>query len=154
MSENVTDAPKVWMLPPTLVLMHICAGITLNWLVPISFGSAWGWLGLILLISAFGITYWAKTTFAKAGTNVVPNQPSTTIVKDGPFQYSRNPMYLSFLIGFAGLAMLADAPIMLLLLGSLYYLLDERIIIPEEEYLTDKFGEEYDTYCQSVRRWV
>lgn len=63
-------------------------------------------------------------------------------------------MYLSFLIGFAGLAMLADAPIMLLFLGSLYYLLDERIIVPEEEYLIEKFGEEYDVYCQNVRRWV
>lgn len=155
--EPKKDAPKVMMLPPTLVLQHIAAGITFNWvmqfLMPFSLSHAWGWLGLILLAAAFFIVAWAKNLFDKAGTNVPPNQPATAIVTTGVYQYTRNPMYLSFMLGFAGLAFLAGAPYMLLALLPLYYFLDQRVIVPEEEYLTEKFGEEYLAYKNQVKRW-
>ena len=148
------DAPKVIMLPPMLLLMHICAGIVLNWIFPFSIGHFWGWIGLALLGSAFGITHWARKTFEAAKTNVAPNLPATTIVEDGPFKYTRNPMYLSFIIGFIGLSLLADAPMMLLLVFPLFFILENRVIKPEEEYLTEKFGDTYTTYSASARRWL
>jgi protein-S-isoprenylcysteine O-methyltransferase Ste14 len=157
MEENIkepTDAPKVIMLPPTLLLLHICAGIILNWAIPMSFGHAWGWLGLLLVVLAFGITKWSKDVFKKAGTNVPPNQPALTIVKDGPYRFTRNPMYLCFLLVFTGLALLADAPMMMLLIFPLFYFLDQRVIVPEEEYLGAKFGDVYLDYKKQVRRWV
>lgn len=154
MSEEVKDAPKVMMLPPTLVLMHICAGIVLNWVFPMSFGHVWGWLGLALLGAAFAITRWAKSLFEKAGTNVPPNKPAVVIVQDGPYRFTRNPMYLSFMLGFAGLAFLADAPMMMAMLLPLFYFLDQRVIAPEEEYLSAKFGDVYRDYTKKVRRWI
>ncbi len=154
MSETVKDAPKIAMLPPTLLLVFICAGITLDWIFPVNFGHLWGGFGLILLISAFSLTIWAKKCFENAETNVAPNKPATTIVTDGPFQYTRNPMYLSFMIGFAGLGMMADAPLMLLLLFPLFYMLNNKTIIPEEAYLTEKFGDTYTEYQSRVNRWI
>jgi protein-S-isoprenylcysteine O-methyltransferase Ste14 len=154
MTTEPRDVPKVMMLPPTLLLLHIAAGIVLNWAVPMSFGHAWGWLGLVLLGAAFGITKWSRDVFKKAGTNVPPNQPAITIVKDGPYQYSRNPMYVCFLLIFTALALLADAPMMMLLIFPLFYFLDQRIIVPEEEYLLAKFGDAYRDYQRQVRRWI
>ena len=153
-TDTPKDAPKVMMLPPTLVLIHICAGIVLNWLFGTSSDEAWGWLGLGLLGGAFALTCWAKRVFEEAGTNVPPNKPATVIVQDGPYRYTRNPMYLSFVMGFAGLALLAGAPMMLLTTASLFYFLDQRVIVPEEEYLTVKFGEPYRDYMKQVRRWI
>ncbi len=154
MSEENKDAPKVIMLPPVLILLHIAAGIALNWAIPMSFGHAWGWLGLVLLGLALGITGWSRKLFEKAGTNVPPNQPTLAIVKDGPYRYSRNPIYLGFLLGFAGLSFLANAPMMFLMIFPLFYVLKRHVIAPEEEYLSEKFGETYLQYKAQVRRWL
>ncbi|MCC6598590.1 MAG: isoprenylcysteine carboxylmethyltransferase family protein [Alphaproteobacteria bacterium] len=153
-SEEVKDAPKIIMLPPVLVLLHICAGLTLNWVFHGRMGHGWGWIGICMLGAAFFIIKQAKDAFEEAGTNVPPNQPALAIVTGGPFKYSRNPMYLSFMIGTAGLALLAGAPWMLLVLFPLFYLLDQRVIVPEEEYLTAKFGAVYTDYKETVRRWI
>ena len=154
MTEEPKDAPKVFMLPPTLVLHHIAAGLAFNWVVPMSFGHAWGWLGLALLLLADAITRRSKKLFEEAGTNVPPNQPALIIVREGPYKYSRNPMYVSFLLMFTGLSLLADAPMMLALIFPLFYFLDQRVIVPEEIYLTEKFGDVYLDYKKQVRRWI
>lgn len=154
MTSDQKDVPSVIMLPPVLVLFHVIAGITLDWAFPVDFGHAWGWLGLVMLIACFAIIGWAKNLFDKAGTPVPPNQPATAIVKTGPYKYSRNPMYLSFMIGYVGLSFLADAPVMTLLGLSLFFILDRKVIVPEEEYLAAKFGDEYTAYAAQVRRWV
>ena len=63
-------------------------------------------------------------------------------------------MYVAFMIGYAGLSLLADAPAMLLLGFVLFYFLDQKVIAPEEKYLAEKFGSEYLDYKGQVRRWV
>lgn len=148
------DAPEVGMLPPMRFALFIAGGIVLDWLIPLNMGHGWGWLGLLLVIAALTVGKWAINTFKKAGTNVPPNKPAHSIVQGGPFKYSRNPMYLSFVVMYVGLAMLADAPLMLFLSIGLWYVLDNMVIEKEEEYLTAKFGDEYLTYCDKVRRWI
>ncbi len=150
----IPDAPEVGMLPPMRFALFLAGGIVLDWIIPINFGHGWGWLGLILVIGALAFGKWAIETFKKAGTNVPPNKPAIKIVTDGPFKYSRNPMYLCFLVMYVGLAMLADAPLMLFLTGGLWYVLDQQVIEKEEEYLTAKFGDRYLSYCDRVRRWI
>lgn len=147
------DAPKVLTLPPNILLVAIVAGLVLNWLFPISFGHMWGGLGLILLALSVGMIYWCKKIFENAGTNIRPTMPTLVIITEGPYKYSRNPIYFSFLIGYAGLAMLADAPVMLLLLLPLWYTLSKYVIQPEEDYLSEKFGAEYIEYMGLTHRW-
>ncbi len=153
-TEEKPAVPNVIMLPPVLVLFHVIVGITLNWFFRGYYGHVWGWVGLVLLILCFGIIAWAKKLFEKAGTPVPPNQPVTAIVKDGPYKFTRNPMYLSFMIGFIGLSFLAGAPMMTLMALPLFFILDRKVIVPEEEYLTGKFGETYLEYKNQVRRWL
>lgn len=154
MTTPQKDIPNVIMLPPILIFLHVIAGIVLDFLFPVNFGHGWGWLGLMLLISCFGIIAWAKKLFDRAGTPVPPNQPATAIVTTGPYKYSRNPMYVAFMAGYIGLSLMADAPAMLLLGFVLFYILDQRVIVPEENYLSEKFGTVYTDYKDEVRRWI
>ncbi|MFN3700129.1 MAG: methyltransferase family protein [Alphaproteobacteria bacterium] len=148
------DAPKIIALPPNILLVMIVAGLVLNWLFPVSFGHMWGGAGLMILGLSIGLIFWCKILFDRAETNIRPDLPTHAIVTEGPFKYSRNPIYLAFLLGFSGLAMLADAPIMLLLLPILWFVLERYVIRPEEEYLAEKFGEEYTDYMGRTNRWV
>ena len=79
--------------------------------------------------------------------------PTLTIVDQGPYKYSRNPIYVGYLIAYVGLAMLMNAPIMFATLIVFIYILTNTIIKPEEEYLERKFGEEYLAYKRKIRRW-
>lgn len=148
------DMPDVITSPPFLVLFALIAGIVLNWMIPMSFGYNMGWAGFIMFIICLAGLKCTFKNFKEADTNLSPRDPSTTIVTDGLYRYSRNPIYVSFLIGFIGLSFMADAPMMMLMVIPLFYTLALGVIIPEEEYLADKFGEEYTTYKKKVRRWL
>lgn len=152
-TSEAVDAPAVIMLPPTLVLIHISLGITLNWLFPINLPHWLGGVGLILLAAAFTVTYWSKKCFEEAGTNTPPNKPALTIVNNGPYQYTRNPMYLSMMAGFIALSLMAGGLMMLILAVPLFIILDQKVIKPEEDYLERKFGETYSTYKKTAGRW-
>lgn len=151
---GIHDGADVPMLPPHIFLLFLMGGIVLNWLIPVHFGHGWGGLGLLLFCAAFGMMLYCRKLFQEAETNIRPGQPTTVIIEEGPYKYSRNPIYVSFLVGFAGLAMMADAPLMLLLTIGLYYVLDRYVIEPEEAYLEAKFGEDYTDYKDTVRRWL
>lgn len=154
-SASTPDAPqKMKMLPPTLVLQHVVIGLVLNWFIPVSYGWGFGIIGLFLLWFAYSIIGWSKKLFAEAGTEIAPNQPTTAIVTTGPYSISRNPIYLGFVIGLIGLSFVAGAPIMTLMALPLYYLLDSRVIAPEEEFMEDEFGQDYIDYKATTRRWI
>lgn len=149
------DSPSVITLPPNIILLALVSGIVLDWFFQSNFGYIWGWLGLCLLFSAIGVILYCAKLFKQAGTNIRPDQPTLTLIIDkGPYQYSRNPIYLSFLVAFAGLSFLADAPVMLLLMFPLFYVFDRHVIVPEEKYLENKFGDDYKFYKNRVRRWI
>lgn len=147
------DKPSVGMLPPMRLALFIMAGITLDWLLPMDLGAGWGWLGLILLAGGLSFGYWAIQTFHKHETNVPPNMPALKIVSDGPFQYTRNPMYVAMICAYIGVSLLADAPLMLVLTLAFWYDLNNNVIEAEEEYLSEKFGETYESYKTTVGRW-
>ncbi len=136
------------------MLLFIMAGITLDWLIPMDFGHGWGALGLLLAAAGFGGVLYCKNMFTAAGTNISPDEPTLVLIEDGPYQYTRNPIYICFLALFAGLAMMADAPLMLLMTGGLWYVLDQKIVAREEEYLENKFGEDYVEYKHLRKRWL
>lgn len=82
------------------------------------------------------------------------NQPTTTIVKVGPYQFSRNPIYLAFSLFQTGVSLgVNDAWILITLLPAIAVM--SFVVIPREErYLESRFGEEYADYKARVRRWL
>jgi protein-S-isoprenylcysteine O-methyltransferase Ste14 len=90
----------------------------------------------------------------KAGTRVPGNRPTATLVRRGPYRFSRNPIYLAFTLFQIGLAAWVNSlGLLLALLPALALLM--RVVIPREErYLEARFPAKYLPYKRAVRRWL
>jgi protein-S-isoprenylcysteine O-methyltransferase Ste14 len=96
----------------------------------------------------------AEAAMKRAGTNIRPDQPTLAVVSDGPFRFTRNPLYLALTGLYVGITLLADALWPLLLLVPVLVVLQWGVVAREERYLEAKFGEPYRAYKARVRRWV
>ena len=158
MTVEEPDRLDLKILPLTLCLYMVMLGIVVNWfanlIFPISMGRYWGIVGLLLLLIAFRGVKWCFRIFSASNTNTNTTKPALAIVEQGPYKFSRNPMYVCYAIGYAGLVLLMDSPAMFLVLAYFIYLMTSIIIKPEEAYLERTFGQEYLDYKQKVRRWI
>jgi protein-S-isoprenylcysteine O-methyltransferase Ste14 len=85
---------------------------------------------------------------------VPARKPTTTIVRTGPYRFSRNPIYVAFSLFHLGLALWVDSAWLLATLLGAVALVHGVVIPREERYLERRFGAEYLAYKASVRRWV
>lgn len=117
--------------------------------------------GRIAIAVAFAATGVATAitgviTFNRIGTTVNPLEPSaaSTVVSNGIYRYTRNPMYLGLLLTLTGwAAYLANAGAALLLPAFVAWM-NQWQIKPEERALLAKFGPEFARYTAAVRRWI
>jgi protein-S-isoprenylcysteine O-methyltransferase Ste14 len=91
--------------------------------------------------------------FRRAGTDVRPDQPTTALVTDGIYRYSRNPLYIAQALIYAGIALAADSLWALALLVPTLIVIRYGVIAREEAYLERKFSDDYRRYKTAVRRW-
>jgi len=111
-------------------------------------------LALALILGGLLLDGMAAGLFRRLGTAVEPWKPSTALATDGPYRFSRNPIYVGFALTYAGLAIAMDSPIALLMLVPCLVVIDWAVIRKEEAYLARTFGAEYETYRNRVRRWL
>lgn len=83
-----------------------------------------------------------------------PWLPSTAIVTDGIYGFTRNPMYLAMTLVYVAMSLAVDSIVALLLLPLVLLAIRHAVIGREERYLEAKFGDEYRHYKASVRRWL
>ena len=107
-----------------------------------------------LVLVAVALFRSAVRTFRTAGTPVPGNRPTTTIVRTGPYRWSRNPIYLSFSLLHLGLACWANSLWLLVTLIPAATLMSFVVIPREEHYLETRFPSDYLPYKTSVRRWL
>jgi protein-S-isoprenylcysteine O-methyltransferase Ste14 len=150
------DSPGVIIFPPLLYIGTLLLGLVLNyfWPMPLTSGKALRIAGAGLVVASGMVASWGARTMRRAGTNVLPAKPTLTIVTDGPFRFSRNPLYLANAIVFVGLALIFNAVWPLFLLVPMLCVVHRGIIRREERYLETKFGETYLAYKARVRRWI
>ena len=110
--------------------------------------------GIALTIVAPTLALSALVTMRVAGTNADPAKPALTIVRGGPYRFTRNPMYLALCLLQIALGFFLNDWITLLFVVPLALLLHFGVILREERYLEAKFGEEYLALKRSVRRWL
>ncbi|WP_425989124.1 methyltransferase family protein [Brevundimonas sp. TWP2-3-2] len=144
--------------PPLIFLGFLIAGWGLGRLVgepslgldaPIRRG-----LAIAGLVIGFGIEGWAVGLFRRARTAPEPWKPTTALVTDGVYRFTRNPIYLGFAVTFLGLAIGLDSPLTILFLLPCLVVIDRFVIQREERYLAGLFGAAYDAYRGRVRRWL
>ncbi len=94
--------------------------------------------------------------FRRHRTTVNPLSPhkSTAIVQDGIYRFTRNPMYLGMALLLSACAMWLSHPLAWLVLPGFVAYITRFQIMPEERILRGKFGEAYQRYTQTVRRWL
>lgn len=111
-------------------------------------------IGVALIVLAAALAVWSIGLFWRAGTSIVPIKASAAFVATGPYRFSRNPMYVSLLIAYAGAGFLSASFWPFLFLPVVVAVVGFVVIRPEERYLCARFGEAYESYQSRVRRWI
>jgi protein-S-isoprenylcysteine O-methyltransferase Ste14 len=136
-------------------LSGLFLGIALNHLWPLPFRPSTFWpLGPLAICCAVLLFVFSLREFRAAGTSVRGSERSTTIVRTGPYGFSRNPIYLSFILLVLGLSVwLNDLWLVVTLVPAVGFI--RAVIIPREErFLEQNFHEQYSSYKAAVRRWL
>ena len=144
--------PLIWAVTVAAsLLVHFFIGGVPMSLLPrvVSLG-----IGIGLFVIAPLLAIPAMWQMKVAGTNVHPSEPSTTVVRGGPYRFTRNPMYLALTMLQIGVAFLLNDAITLVFAAAFALILHFGVILREERYLEAKFGEEYLALKRSVRRWI
>lgn len=155
-TESLPDRANVIVFPPLLFLGTFAVSLLLRFLFPtpllptttaLLIGLPVALAGVVLLLLGFREMLQHKTTINPGGI-------TTTIVSQGIYRYTRNPMYIALTVVYVGVSIATNAWWGFLLIIPLLLLVQKGIIEREESYLTRKFGDEYLNYKANVRRWV
>jgi protein-S-isoprenylcysteine O-methyltransferase Ste14 len=130
--------------------------LVLRWFWPMPiFGLAVAlWPGLALSALGIGIAVWGRRTMQAASTNIDPMLPAKAIVISGPFRYSRNPLYFALTLLYLGLTLAVNTWWGVVMLAPLVLVMHRGVVLREERYLEQKFGDTYRQYRFKVRRYL
>src|SRR2546426_11086298 len=103
-------------------------------------------IGVVPLVAGIWLFASARAAFKRHKTSLMPWEPSVELVQDGPYRFSRNPIYLSFAMVYLGASFIFNSALLLVVLALVLVLFDRTQIPREERYLQEKFGEEYSSY--------
>jgi protein-S-isoprenylcysteine O-methyltransferase Ste14 len=150
------DNPGVITPPPFIYAGALAAGLLANrrFRLPFLPRRLARTLGPLLILGGFVVGLLGFREMRRAGTNVDPYEPATAVVTEGPYRFTRNPMYVGFTLMYVGISALANALLPILLLPAVQQLMRRGVIEREERYLERKFGDEYRRYKESVGRWI
>lgn len=156
---NDTDHAEVAIKPPILFLGALAAGALLSLIVPIGPGPGSAnalalTVGVAFVLIGFALVALSVRRFRLAGTSVVPGEQASALVIAGPYRFTRNPIYIGFVLAYFGFAIMLTSIWVLLLLIPVLVILQRGVVVREEEYLERQFGDAYRKYKARVPRWL
>ncbi len=148
-----------WQIGEVIFGVPFVVAIVLQFIIPLSlpdglFRLAFFVVGVALFVIGVEFIILARREFSRRGQPTDPGHPTTGIVTTSVFAVSRNPIYLGAVFSLAGIGLAANLPWMLILLLPGIIACHYVLIVPEEEYLFAKFGDEYRAYAAAVHRWI
>jgi len=149
-----TVAFRLW--PPVAIGVPLLVGwlATVIWGDPVDLG---GWrvpVGWVLVVLFLAWNGWSLWLFLRHDTGLLPGQETRTMIEEGPYRLSRNPLYVGLLALYLALALLAPTFWGLVLFPAAVLLVHWGAIRPEERFLHERFGASYEDYTRRVRRWL
>ena len=155
MSRSNGRIPLSGWLPPRMFVASLALqapGVAVSWpLRPNAIELA---AGGALIALGLALNLWADATFKRAEVVVRPFGATPRLMTDGPFRLSRNPMYLGMTMASAGLAIASGVLANLVFAAALAAWLHWAYILPEERFLSERFGPQYESYRRRAPRWL
>jgi len=137
-------------------MLGVLGGYALNRRWPLPLGDsafvqvlAWGLTAAAVALAVSGVR-----TFRRSRTSIVPIRPATALVIAGPYRFTRNPMYVAMAVLTIALGLFMSTWWPIVLLVPVLLIVQVFVIVPEEQYLRRRFGDDYTRYTRQVRRWV
>lgn len=149
--------PATLILPPAPYAAALVGGWWLDRHVhalPLELGAAGGVLGGLIVAIGLVLFGWTAATLWRHHTTVNPYKAASTLCTDGPFRFSRNPIYLGDWFLLVGISLLLKTLWPLLFAPLIWLLLRYGVIRHEEAHLEARFGDAYRAYRARVRRWL
>ncbi len=154
MDQQTPTPPRFY--PPVLFLASLVLMGALHYLLPLVRWLDWPWRGVGAVPLAGGLLMglWAVGHFRRRDTTIIPFEQSSSLILEGPYRLSRNPIYLSMVLVLLGVWLLLGSlsPVLVVLLFVGW--ISTRFIVKEEQHLETQFGRNYLEYKENVRRWV
>jgi protein-S-isoprenylcysteine O-methyltransferase Ste14 len=156
MSTADSDNPGIKLPPPVIFLIFFLIAIVLQHFVPLVEISApiRQIMGLAFAIPGFLITALALLKFRTHRTTVLPDASASSMIQDGIFARTRNPIYLAFALLYLAAGSYFQVVCAFFLFPFLITVIQAYAIGREEAYLERRFGWDYLSYKGSVRRWL
>ncbi len=114
---------------------------------------SWNRLGLVSVSAGTAGLLWCMVAHYRPGTTVKVSLTPEFLIGEGPYRFSRNPMYVCEQAIWEGWAMYFGSPALLasgaVLGGAMHYAVGR-----EEKTLRNRFGSSWDEYANRVRRWL
>ena len=143
--------------PPIWAVIFILLATAVTWFL--------GWrevpglrsppLGILLVVVGIVVPAWAVWLFRREGAEVNPTSPTNRkLVADGPYRFTRNPMYLGLVLIALGIAFWAG-PWPMFIAAIAVFATANFVHIPyEEAKMARQFDTAYADYVRRVRRWL
>jgi len=163
--SQVTHPTTQWLAAVASLGVGACFFALWFWLLPswLGFrvdamgGARWRWIGAVPSVLGFAVALRCVWDFGWTGHGTpAPIIPPQRLVVVGFYRYVRNPMYVGFFTGWAGLWLVfghANMPA-LAIAGVAVVGVALFVQLYEEPTLRKMFGTEYEEYCRNVRRWL
>src|SRR5258705_4176383 len=155
-AESQRGARVIYIPPPLYYAAGLAGGMAVNSLVALPLGGrpATAVAGAVLAALGLALTFTGVAAVIRHRTTIVPHHPVATLLTSGAYRLSRNPMYTGLAIAYLGLALLFGSWWPLAFWPLVIVAVRQLVIRPEEEYLTQRFGQTYTYYQSRVRRWL
>ena len=155
------SGPPVHAYPPLVTAVAVGIVLGADALVPglSVFFPGQRVLGAVVAILGVVLVVWTTGRFRAARTTILPDrlderrEEMTTLLTDGPFAWSRNPIYLGMALLVTGAGLGVGSLVAPFVLAGFVWFIQTRQIVPEERVMLERFGERYADYAARTRRW-
>lgn len=147
------------LVPCVLFVIYVVLANTFGWpVLDLLVARFWasevpGWVGLGLCLVALFFFWYTLASFGKSFRVGIDENSPAELVTSGAFALSRNPIYVCFLVFFAGLY-LVQCNVVLTLTLVAFAMTIHRQILREEAFLSAHYGKEYEEYQRKVQRYL